>query len=240
MTDEELLALMYDFYNEHVLRDQNDDIEYYLKQIEEYQSKKLLVVGAGTGRVAIPISKNIELSALDLDPARLKVLKNKEPNINTICCDIVDYKKDRNFDMIILPYSTLQFGGSGEKTNNMISSLTSLMDHNTVLIFDVSESFNNKDRSSRKLLFSDYCREVDDNIDVYYSAERYESYMEFLVDYYLEKQQKHLFENEKYSYYEPDLLTRLLDENGLYVSKKDDGYGNPKMLHKHLYHCRRL
>ena len=36
MNDNYLLALMYDFYNYNVLKGQNDDIPYYINQIEKY------------------------------------------------------------------------------------------------------------------------------------------------------------------------------------------------------------
>ena len=74
MNDNYLLALMYDFYNYNTLRGQNDDIPYYIKQIDKYSSKKVLVVGAGTGRVAIPLAKYCDVTALDFDKERLTVL----------------------------------------------------------------------------------------------------------------------------------------------------------------------
>ncbi len=48
---------MYDFYNEHTVRDQNKDIQYYINKILEYSAKKILIIGAGTGRVAVPLSE---------------------------------------------------------------------------------------------------------------------------------------------------------------------------------------
>ena len=66
MTDKELLAIMYDFYNQHTLRDQNRDIDYYIKQIKKYSVERVLVVGAGTGRVAIPLSDYAKITAVDL------------------------------------------------------------------------------------------------------------------------------------------------------------------------------
>ena len=55
MNEKSLLALMYDFYNLHTLKGQNDDIDYYINQIKKYNAKDVLVIGAGTGRVAIPL-----------------------------------------------------------------------------------------------------------------------------------------------------------------------------------------
>ena len=77
MSEKKLLAYMYDFYNKHMLHDQNDDIQYYKNQIKHYNSKNILVVGAGTGRVAIPLSNIANVIALDFDAARLEVLKER-------------------------------------------------------------------------------------------------------------------------------------------------------------------
>ena len=81
MNEKSLLALMYDFYNLHTLKGQNDDIDYYINQIKKYNAKDVLVIGAGTGRVAIPLSKYSNVTALDFDKERLNRLKNKEKNI---------------------------------------------------------------------------------------------------------------------------------------------------------------
>ena len=35
MKEKNILALMYDFYNDHTLRGQNDDIGYYIEQIKK-------------------------------------------------------------------------------------------------------------------------------------------------------------------------------------------------------------
>ena len=77
MNDKEILALMYDFYNEHTLKTQNDDIDYYKSIIKDYNLKEVLIVGAGTGRVAIPLSKVANVEALDLDLERLNRIHKK-------------------------------------------------------------------------------------------------------------------------------------------------------------------
>lgn len=81
MDKKSLLALMYDFYNSHTLKGQNDDINYYINQIKLYNSKDILIIGAGTGRVAIPLTKYANITALDFDKERLARLKNKEKKL---------------------------------------------------------------------------------------------------------------------------------------------------------------
>ena len=123
MSDNEILALMYDFYNKYVLKDQNKDIDYYINQLNEYSANNVLVVGAGTGRVAIPLSDYVNVSALDFDLERLKLLnvKSKKPSI--IYTDFVDFNHLDEYDLIIFPYSTIQFGGDYLKINEIFNKL---------------------------------------------------------------------------------------------------------------------
>lgn len=239
MKDNELLAIMYDFYNEHTLRDQNKDIQYYINKILEYSANKILIIGAGTGRVAIPLSEYADVTALDMDSARLKLLKQKKSSIKTICADFKNFNTEEDFDMIILPYSTLQFGDNLNQKNECFKKLHSLMNEKTILLFDVSESFNTKPEKQRELIFSDYCSKVNDDVDVYYSSKRNKDNIEFFVEYYLVKAKRKILEQEKYWYYNKSLLEKMLDKSKIKVLKIDNGYGDNIFTHKHLFHCRR-
>ena len=239
MNEKQMLAIMYDFYNLHMLRGQNDDILYYINEIKSYDSKKVLVVGAGTGRVAIPLSKYANVTALDFDQERLIQLNRKEKNIRTICINFFDYEKEDDYDLIVIPYSTLQFDNDAENINKFLKKLSTIINANTISIFDVSESFNTKIDKNQEFLFRDYCREVYDDVAVYYTSKRFKEYIEFLIEYRLCKEQVSLFENEKYYYYDRDLLYKAIVNNNLEILKIDDGYGNADFKHKHLYHCRK-
>lgn len=239
MSDKYLKALMYDFYNQHTLRGQNDDIAYYIKQIKKYHSKKILVVGAGTGRVAIPLSEIAEVVALDFDQERLTILNEKNNKIRTICVDFIDYITQEKYDMIILPYSTLQFSSNKEKLEKMIRKMFEIMSMDTVTIFDVSAGFNTKEPKIREMLFSDYCDEVNDQIEVYYTANRYDKYINFIVEYYFKNINKRLIENENYYYYDGELIKEILNKCNLELIMEDIGYNEDSFQHKHLYHCRR-
>ncbi len=239
MDEKRMLAIMYDFYNMHVLRGQNKDINYYINQLDKYNAKSALVVGAGTGRVAIPLSKYIHVTALDLDKSRLELLKEKCDPINTICVNFIYYKSNETFDIIIIPYSTLQFLEIDDKVNLFFKSLYNIMQDGTVAIIDVSESFNTKPEKDRHLVFKDYCSEVDDIVEVYYSSKRSEKYIEFFVEYKLCKKNVSFLEHEKYGYYDREALVKIINDNGLEVLRIDDGYGDGEFTHKHLYHIKK-
>lgn len=239
MNEKSLLALMYDFYNSHTLKGQNDDISYYINQIKLYGSKDTLIIGAGTGRVAIPLSKYTNITALDFDKERLALLKNKAKNINTICIDFLDYNNSKKYDLIIIPYSTLQFDNDKKKLTQFFKKLYNVMNKNTIVIFDVSESFNTKIEKTNEFLFKDYCSEINDEVEVFYSSKRFKDYIEFNVEYKICSKNNSVIECEKYYYYDKNLLFDVIKNNNLDILKIDDGYGKDDFKHKHLYHCRR-
>lgn len=238
MDDKYLLALMYDFYNKHTLKGQNDDITYYIKQIDNYKAKKILVVGAGTGRVAIPLSNYSEVTALDFDKERLMVLKSKCENIKTICVNFLEFDSKEHYDLIIIPYSTFQFDCDKTVLKKMLKKLKQLLSDKTVAIFDLSESFINKIEKENELLFTEYYDEIGDEVSVYYTSKRYSDYINFIVKYKLKYLNKELIENEKYYYYDYDLILKLLAETNLELIRLDKGYGKDGFKHKNLYHCR--
>lgn len=239
MTDKELLAIMYDFYNQHTLRDQNRDIDYYIKQIKKYSAERVLVVGAGTGRVAIPLSDYAKITAVDFDNERLEILKSKKENINVVCCDFINFKSLEKYDLIIVPYSTIQFCGDITKINKIFNKFNKIMTEQTICIFDVSESFNEKTEKTKEFLFKDFCDEIKEQVEVYYSAKRYRDFIEFFIEYRLVEKNYSVIENEKYYYYDQEIFSNLLNKNNLMLLKIDNGYGDNIFQHKHLYHCRR-
>ena len=240
MSEKCLLAVMYDFYNSHTLKGQNDDINYYINQIKLYGSKDTLIIGAGTGRVAIPLTKYTNITALDFDKERLVRLNDKEKNIHTICIDFLDYSDLKKYDLIIIPYSTLQFDNNKQKLNQFFKKLYNVMNENTIAIFDVSESFNTKIEKTNEFLFKDYCSEINDEVEVFYSSKRFKDYIEFNVEYKICGSNDSVIECEKYYYYDKNLLSDVMKNNKLEIIKIDDGYGEDGFKHKHLYHCKRI
>jgi len=238
MRKNKALAYMYDFYNTHTLLGQNDDIQYYINKIKKYKPNKILIVGAGTGRVALPLSKYSQIVALDFDKDRLEVLKEKNCNIDTIAENICVSKIIEKFDMIIFPYSTLQFFSNKDKINIIFDKVAKLMNKNSILLFDVSESFNLKKDTDNLELFNDYCQEIDDMVKVVYTSKQYKEYIEFNVKYISSKFHSYLLETEKYYYYDKNFFDMALRNSKLSTIQIDDGYGNPGFEHKHIYNCK--
>ncbi|MDD3048403.1 MAG: class I SAM-dependent methyltransferase [Bacilli bacterium] len=235
---DKMLAYSYDFYNQHMLQNQNLDIDYYKKQIKKYNIKKVLIVGAGTGRIALPLSKITKVDALDLDQSRLNILKEKNNKINTYCIDFTKNIIPKKYDMIIVPYSTFQLFGSYNNIKKGLHNANNLLSLKGILIFDVSESFNNKPNSVYSKLFEDYSKEYNTQIEVYKKSKKYKEYISFVTYFYFAKLKIKVYEKEKYLYYKSEKLMQLISQE-LIFEKIDNGYGNDSTLHKHIYYCRK-
>lgn len=113
------------------------------------------------------------------------------------------------------------------------------MDESTVVIFDVSESFNTKIEKNKEFLFKDYCNEINNEVEVFYSSKRFNDYIEFNVEYRICGANISVIECEKYFYYDKKILFDVIKSNNLEILKIDDGYGKDNFKHKHLYHCKK-
>lgn len=74
--------------------------------IKDAQGLEVLDAGAGTGRLSLKLyNAGAKVTALDISPEMLEILKRKEPNINPVEGDMEHMPfKDESFDMV---FSTL-------------------------------------------------------------------------------------------------------------------------------------
>jgi SAM-dependent methyltransferase len=71
----------------------------------------VLDVGAGTGRVALPLARaGHDVTALDREPELLEALRARagEVPVATVVADAVDFALDRGFGLVIVPMQTVQ------------------------------------------------------------------------------------------------------------------------------------
>jgi SAM-dependent methyltransferase len=69
----------------------------------------VLDVGAGTGRVAIPLARaGFSVTALDNDPVLLAELSRRERRVATLVADATDFTLPRPVSLIIVPMQTIQ------------------------------------------------------------------------------------------------------------------------------------
>jgi SAM-dependent methyltransferase len=69
----------------------------------------ILDVGAGTGRVSIPLHRaGHQVTALDIDADLLAELSHREPAIRTVAADAQDFSLTARYGLIIAPMQTVQ------------------------------------------------------------------------------------------------------------------------------------
>ncbi len=94
----------------------NKGVDYYVSEAVA-SGGPVLELGCGTGRILIPIArKGIEITGLDLSEAMLKVLGRRladEPEevrkrVHLFHADMIDFRIDAKFVLIIIPFRPLQ------------------------------------------------------------------------------------------------------------------------------------
>ena len=131
-------ARFYDFIYQKV-RDGVDN-HYFLNEIKNTKGK-ILEVGVGTGRIFMDALKiNADIYGIDVSPEMIKVLKNKlEPQYQKRVSEknIIDFKLDSSFDLIIAPFRV--FSHLIDK-NDQLRALNNVYKHlnaNGKFIFDL-------------------------------------------------------------------------------------------------------
>lgn len=130
-------AFIYDYFQKGV----KGDLEFYFDYFKNFKGK-ILEIGAGTGRITIPLlKKGLDVIALDIAPKMLQVLKEKTKKENitakTVCADMRDFKLKYKFDAVIITYRSFQHLYT---VNDQLKALKNIKKHlkpNGFLIFDV-------------------------------------------------------------------------------------------------------
>ena len=118
------------------------DVKFYLDYLKQFRGKIILEVGAGTGRITIPLLKaGLNVTALDISPSILKVLreKAKRENISAkiICADIRRLNLKDKFDAVVVPFRPFQHLYSVADQMNALKSIKKVLKPNGVLVFDI-------------------------------------------------------------------------------------------------------
>lgn len=112
----------------HQVRDGVDN-NYYLSKILQTKGK-ILEVGSGTGRLLTEALKNgADIYGIDISPAMIDVLKaklNEDQRSRITLQNIVDFKYESGFDLIIAPFRV--FMHLTEKSDQ-IKALNNVYDH---------------------------------------------------------------------------------------------------------------
>jgi len=129
-------APLYDFFQHGI----ENDVKFYLDYFGNFKGK-ILEIGAGTGRITIPLLKQgLDVTALDIAPKMLEILKEKakkeDIKVKTIHADMINFRLKNKFEAIIITFRTFQHIYS---VNDQLKALKNIKKHlmpNGILIFD--------------------------------------------------------------------------------------------------------
>ncbi|MFA6146343.1 MAG: class I SAM-dependent methyltransferase [Patescibacteria group bacterium] len=133
-------AHLYDYFQNGV----KGDVEFYLNYFKNFTGK-ILEVGAGTGRITIPLLKrSLNVTALDVAPEMLQILKEKSKkqklSVKIVCADMRKFKLRDKFDAIIITFRAFQHMYSVDDQLNALKSMKKYLKPDGILIFDVYTS----------------------------------------------------------------------------------------------------
>lgn len=231
--------LLYDWHNDLALESQKHDIAFLKKIIKQYSAHNILIVGAGTGRVAIPLSQTVTVTALDKDQDRLARLKSRKSNIKEIICsDILGFDpQGQKYDLVISPYSTIQAFYPPTTIKKAFERISSALKDDGLFVFDVSTSFNNKPSSSWQKILSGYCSELGSQVNECQKIERQAHYLRISKRFKYSGGQLNL--TERWSYYNEELIKQSLAATSFKVIKVYKGYGKNISTHRRIYVCKK-
>ena len=134
----EYFARFYDLIY-HKVRDGVDN-SFYLEKIKN-SGGKILEVGTGTGRLLIEaLEKGADIYGIDISPAMLEILKAKltGDQLSRISLqNIVDFKSDIKYDLIIAPFRVFMHLISIEEQLNALNNVYKNLKPGGQFIFDL-------------------------------------------------------------------------------------------------------
>ena len=129
--------VLYDIFNANCV----EDIEMYKIMCSNFD--KVLELGIGTGRIAIPLAQSgVHIVGIDNSSQMLAVLKNKIETgkingISFIQDDMRSLSLKSKFDFIICPFCTFNFLLSIEEQKEALISISKLMKEGAKIVFDL-------------------------------------------------------------------------------------------------------
>lgn len=134
----EYFARFYDLIY-HQIRDGVDDI-FYLRKIKNTKGK-VLEVGTGTGRLlSRALESGADIYGIDISPSMLDFLKAKLPPEHTkriSLQNIVDFKTNTKFDLIIAPFRVFMHLTEKEDQLKALNNVYDHLNKDGQFIFDV-------------------------------------------------------------------------------------------------------
>lgn len=137
------------FYYDCEHADFHDDIEFYLTAVD---ASPILEVGAGTGRVALPLLQSgLEVWGIDSSEAMLEIARRRLsgfPNAHLIHTSISDLRLPMRFPFALLPLNTLWHLISLDAQLRALQTIRGHLLERGTLIIDLSNPLTMADRGA--------------------------------------------------------------------------------------------
>ena len=234
---ENIEGILYDWHNSIKLYNQNKDIVFFKEFIKDKKNKKILIVGAGTGRIAIPLSEKNYIYALDIDKQRLERLREKEYNnkdIKIINKDIEEYESKEKFDFIIFPYSTIQNIHTKSKQKKVLKRTRELLKDDGICIIDISNKFKEFQNYDYTNICEGECRDLGKYVIENEKVRVYKNYVKLYKKFVYEDKKVFFKKIETWDIIDETEFERFIIDVKLKLIDKKRGYDNTTE-HRSIY-----
>ena len=114
---------------------------FFLKDlINKYSSNvtSVLELGCGTGGILEVLSRDYDVSGVDLSEEMLKIARRKNPNVSFSKQSIVDFKLDKKFDAVICVYDTINHLTKFSEWKKLFRNVYKHLNQSGIFLFDIN------------------------------------------------------------------------------------------------------
>lgn len=133
----------FDYDNRKII---NDDLEFYTEYANQTKGS-ILELGCGTGRVSLHIAEKTKrtIECVDLSERMLERFSEKlqtthkhlQPFIHLHKCDMSNFDFGKTFELILIPWRTLQMLPVQEKTIDCLKCVHKHLSDNGIFVFEI-------------------------------------------------------------------------------------------------------
>jgi Predicted methyltransferase (contains TPR repeat) len=132
-------AKFYDLF----MGDRLKTIKLVSSTIKKYhpKAKSILELAVGTGSILHPLSKNYKVSGLDLSQSMLKIAKRKIPKAKLYHQNMVDFKINEKFDVILCLFDSINHVLKFSDWEKIFKNVCRHLNKNGIFIFDINTQY---------------------------------------------------------------------------------------------------
>ncbi|WP_275467087.1 class I SAM-dependent methyltransferase [Streptomyces noursei] len=237
MTPAQWEALLYDWHNAHRLRRQRDDTAYWTRLTEPHDS--VLVLGAGTGRVAGALARSAERRVMAVDLSRERLARiPRTSGLHPVCGDMRRLPFQGPHSAAVIPYSTLQLLLTPEDRERALAETARVLAPGGSVHIDVSESFDSRTETDWQLSLAETCPEAGGPVEEWERSRPHADHV--AIEKQFRRAGRVLTEvTERWVYHRALDLAEVLARTGFELLGIDRGYGRESSPHRLVYHARR-